>query len=187
MQEGRVIYFDGPGPENTETTFSLARERALALGIKTILVASTRGDTGAKAAAYFRDFRVVVVTLAAGFRRPNERELTEENRQAIESAGGAILTCLHPFGGLGRATRLKFATYTTEEIIPNVLRLFGQGMKVVIEIAMMAADAGLARTDEEVISIAGRGRGSDTAVVLVPVNTQHFYNMRVREILCKPR
>ncbi|HLE81503.1 MAG TPA: pyruvate kinase alpha/beta domain-containing protein [Dehalococcoidia bacterium] len=187
MEEVRTVYFDRPGPENTQVTLQLARERALGLGIRTILVATTKGEAGAVAAAYLRGFRVVVVTHAMGFRRANEQELTQENRKAIEDAGAIILTCPHPFAGLGRATRLKFGTFTSEEIIPNVLRLFGQGMKVAVEIAMMAADAGLARTDEEVVSIAGTDHGADTAVVLAPVNTPHFFNMRVREILCKPR
>jgi len=52
---------------------------------------------------------------------------------------------------------------------------------------MMAADAGLARTDEEVIAIGGTDHGADTAIVVTPVNTHHFFNLRVREILCKPR
>ena len=51
----------------------------------------------------------------------------------------------------------------------------------------MAADAGLARTDEDVIIIAGTGRGADTAVVLTPVNSTNIFDLKVKEILCKPR
>ena len=98
-----------------------------------------------------------------------------------------ILTATHTFAGVGRAIRLKFQTYTIGEIIANVLRVLGEGMKVVCEIAMMAADAGLVRTGEDVICIAGTGRGADTAVVLKPVNSADFFDMKVREILCKPR
>jgi hypothetical protein len=63
----------------------------------------------------------------------------------------------------------------------------GQGMKVVIEISVMAADAGLVRTDEDIIAIGGSGRGADTAVVLRPVNSNDFFDLKVKEILCKPR
>jgi hypothetical protein len=76
------------------------------------------------------------------------------------------------------------------EIVSQTLRILGQGMKVVCEIAAMAADAGLVRTDEEVIAVAGTGgagRGADTAVVLQPVNAHKFFETRVKEILCKPR
>jgi hypothetical protein len=38
-----------------------------------------------------------------------------------------------------------------------------------------------------VIAIAGTGRGADTAVVLRPTNAQTFFDMRIMEILCKPR
>jgi hypothetical protein len=60
-------------------------------------------------------------------------------------------------------------------------------MKVVVEIAVMAADAGLVRTDEEVIVIAGSGRGADYAVTLIPVYSNDFFDLKVKEILCKPR
>jgi hypothetical protein len=51
----------------------------------------------------------------------------------------------------------------------------------------MAADAGLIRTDREVISLGRNGGGVDAAVVLLPSNTHGFFNMRIREIVCKPR
>jgi hypothetical protein len=67
------------------------------------------------------------------------------------------------------------------------LRMFGQGMKVACEIAAMAADAGLVRTDEEIIAIGGTGRGADTAVVLQPSYVHRLFNLKVKEIICKPR
>ncbi|GAH55614.1 unnamed protein product, partial [marine sediment metagenome] len=38
----------------------------------------------------------------------------------------------------------------------------------------------------DVISIAGDSRGADTAVVLRPVNTDKFFDLKVKEVLCKP-
>jgi len=182
-----AAYFEKPGKENTQRTFDLAKKRAEELGIKTILVASTRGETGVKACETFRGYDVVVVTHSTGFKKPNYQELTDENRAAIEAAGGKILTCQHTFGGVGRAVRKKLGTYELEEFIAYTLRLFGEGMKVVVEMALMAADAGLVRTDEPVIAIAGTGKGADTAVVLKPANAQAFFDIKVLEILCKPR
>jgi hypothetical protein len=130
---------------------------------------------------------VVVVTHSTGFKEPNHQELTEENRAAIEGAGGKILTCQHAFGGVGRAVRKKLGTYELEEIIAHTLRLFGEGVKVAVEIALMAADAGFVRTDEPAIAIAGTGSGADTAVVLKPANAQAFFDLKVLEIVCKPR
>jgi hypothetical protein len=82
--------------------------------------------------------------------------------------------------------RKKFSTYLLGDIVANTLRLVGQGMKVVVEITVMAADAGLIRTDEDVITIAGTGRGADFAVVVRPVNSGDFFDLRIKEILCKP-
>ena len=188
LSETQVVatYFEKPGEENTQRTFDLAKRRAEELGIKTVLVASTRGETGVRACEVFRGYDVVVVTHSTGFKEPNYQELTDENRVAIEAAGGKILTCQHAFGGVGRAVRKKLGTYELEELIAYTLRLFGEGMKVVVEIAVMAADAGLVRTDEPVIAIAGTSKGADTAVVLKPANAQAFFDLRVLEILCKP-
>jgi hypothetical protein len=182
-----ATYFERPGGENTQRTFELAKRRAEELGIETILVASTRGETGVRACEAFRGHDVVVVTHSTGFKEPNYQELTDENRAAIEAAGGKILTCQHAFGGVGRAVRKKLGTYELEELIAHTLRLFGEGMKVAVEIALMAADTGLMRTDEPVIAIAGTGRGADTAVVLKPANAQAFFDLKVLEVICKPR
>ena len=182
-----ATYFEKPGKENTHRTLELAKNRADELGIKIILVASTRGDTGVKACEAFPGYDVVVVTHSVGFKEPNYQELTDENRAAIEAAGGKILTCQHAFGGVGRAVRKKLGTYELEELIAYTLRLFGEGLKVAVEIALMAADAGLVRTDEPCIAIAGTGKGADTAVVLKPANAQAFFDLRVLEVLCKPR
>lgn len=151
------------------------------------MVATTNGDTAVKAAEIFSGLKVVAVTHVTGFRGPNTQECTDENRRLVESKGGVVLTAAHSFGGISRAMRNKFSTYVTGDIINNTLYIFGQGMKVVCEIALMAADSGLVRTDEEIISIAGTGRGADTAVVLTPVNTHDFFDLKVKEILCKPR
>ena len=82
--------------------------------------------------------------------------------------------------------RNKYNMYVLGEVIADTLRIFGQGMKVVCEIVVMAADSGMIRTDEDVIAIAGTGRGADTAVVLRPVNCHSFFDLRIKEILCKP-
>jgi len=182
-----TAYFEQPGRVNTDCALRIAKKRAEELDIKTILVASTEGTTGVKAARLLDDRNVIVVTHSTGFKQPNFQELTEETRAQIEAAGAMILTCQHALGGINRAVRRKLGTYELDEIIAFVLRTFGQGMKVCVEITLMAADAGLVRVDEPCIAIAGTGRGADTAVVLTPANAQSFFNLKIHEILCKPR
>ena len=185
--EAQIVYFDSPGAGNTGETLKLAKARAQELGIKTIVVATTVGDTGVKAAEAFNDCTVVVVTHTTGFKGPNTQELTAENRQAIEKLGAHIFTGGHAFGGIAHAARKSFNTYVLGDFMANTLRMFGQGVKVAIEISVMAADAGLVATDEEVIAIGGTGRGADTAVVLNPAHGHDVFSVRVKEIICKPR
>jgi len=185
--ETAAVYFDRPGPENTEATFSLARKRADELGIRSILVASTTGQTGVRAARFFSGYDLTVVTHVTGFKAPDTQELKEENRRQILEAGAKILTATHAFGGVGRAVRHRLNTYQVDEIIAHTLRIFCEGVKVAVEIALMAADAGLVRTESEVISIGGTARGADTALVLKPANTHNFFSLRVKEVICKPR
>jgi hypothetical protein len=187
MLEVQSIYFLEPGSVNTEETLKVAKRRAEELGIKSVVVASTSGETGLKALKVFANDRVVVVTHAAGFPTPDVQELTQANKSAILEKGGMVLTATHAFGGVGRAVRRRFNTYQVDEIMAHTLKVFGQGTKVACEIVLMAADAGLIRTDEEIISIGGTGSGADTALVIKPAHTHDFFQLKVREVLCKPR
>ena len=183
----QTVYFDKPGKHNTARTLDLAKRRADELGVETILVATTRGETGVEAARRLAGYDVVVITHSTGFAGPNNQELTPENRAAIEDAGAKILTCQHAFGGVNRAVRRKWGTYQLDEIIAQTLRTFGEGMKVCFEMCLMAADAGLVRVGEPCVAVAGTGRGADTAVVLIPANAQDAFDLRVMEVLAKPR
>jgi len=182
-----TVYFDQPGPQNTAATLEAAQQRAEQLGLHTVLVASSSGATGVQAVATLRGCDVVVVTHVTGFHEPNVQDLLPEHRAAIEAGGGRVLTAQHAFGGIGRAVRRKLNTYQTDEIIAYTLRVFGEGTKVCLEIALMAADAGLVRVGEPCIAVAGTNRGADTAIVLLPANTHAFFDLRVLEMLARPR
>ena len=190
--ESKTTYFDKPGgEENTVQTLALAKKRADELGIRTVIVASTVGGTAVKAIDVFAGYNVIVVTHTCGFREPDTQEFTEENRKIVEDRGAKVLSTTHAFGGvhrsLGPGRRPPAPTNSMGDVIAMTLRTFGQGMKVALEIAVMAADSGLVRTDEEVISIGGTGRGADTAIVLKPDYVHRFFDLRVKELICKPR
>ncbi|MCW4016351.1 MAG: hypothetical protein NWF06_08275 [Candidatus Bathyarchaeota archaeon] len=185
--ESKTIYFKNPGPQNTQEALNLAKERAETLGIKNIIVASTTGETGAKASQLFKNHNLVIVTHVTGFTTPNTQELTPNNRNTIKNNGAKILTTTHAFGTLGRATNKKFGTIQIDGIISAVLRLFSQGVKVACEISCMASDAGLIKTGEAVIAVGGTRSGADTVVVLKASNTHSFFDLIINEIVCKPR
>ena len=182
-----TIYFEKRGSQNTLQTLEFARERAEALGVRDVVVASYTGDTGLKASQVFAGHNLVVVAGVVGFREPNKVAMIEENRQAIEANGGKILFTGHAFGMLGRAVNRRLGAIQVDEVIAHVLRLLSQGVKVGCEIACMAADAGLIKVGKEAIAIGGSGGGADTAIVVRASNTHTFFDTRILEIICKPR
>jgi len=182
-----TVYFKEPGKINTERTLKIALNRVQELRLEQIVIASTGGNTALEAMEVFRDYNPIIVTHSTGFNNPNEQEMPEETKKRLEDMGATVLTCLHSFGGLGRAVRKKFSTYQLDDIVANTLRVLGEGMKVGCEITLMAADAGLINTKKDTVTISGTGRGADTALVIKPANTQNFFDLRVKEILCKPR
>ncbi len=187
MSKVETTYFKEPGKVNSRDALLIAKKRADELGLKDVVVASYTGETGALAAEIFTGYNLIVVAGMVGYLEPNQDRMKAEYMKAIEDSGGKIIRACHSFGALGRAVKKKFNVIQVDEIIAHVLRLFGAGVKVACECACMAADAGLIRTDREVVSLGGNGGGADTAVILLPSNTHRFFDMRIREIVCKPR
>lgn len=180
-------YFRKPGPANAKSVMEAVSRRAGELNIKKVLVATNTGQTALDALEILgKEIKIIAVSHVTGFLKPNHQEMSEESRHELESRGITVLTHQHAFGGVGRGIRNKLSTFQVDEIIAYTLRTFGQGTKVAIELSLMAADAGLVRTDEDVISIGGTGKGADTALLLQPANSFHFFDLKVREVICKP-
>ena len=188
MIERKVVYFEHPGEENTLNTLKIAKERADELGIKEIIIASTTGYTAKEAVRVFdpNKYKLIIVTHMTGFIEPGFQEFPDELRKELEKKGVKVLTCTHALSGVERAIRKTFNTYGPVEIIANALRVFGEGTKVAIEIVLMAADAGLISMRNDVIAIAGTRKGADTALVISPAHTSNFFDLFVKEIICKP-
>jgi hypothetical protein len=187
--EGRILYFEEPGKINTDATLALARQRAEALDIKQVVIASTHGYTAKRAKAIFDglDVELIAVSICAGFDEEGWTMLPEE-RTALEELGITVLTSLH---ALGDDVNDVFKTDAPNKIVRDTLYRFCQGMKVAVEVAVMAADAGLldiaSRNPREIIAVAGTGEGADTALVLRPAYARKFKDLEIREILAKPR
>ena len=186
MSEKTITYYPTLGDENTEKTLKAAKKRADELGIKTIIVSSTRGGSALNALDAFQGYNVIIVTHEAGYREPGKIEITPETVEEIKKKGGKMLTTVHAFGGVATAIQRKFNTLESGQLVANVLRLFGQGMKVTVEMTYMAADAGMLPVDEDIVSIAGTARGLDTAIVVKPAHSRDMFDLYVKEIIAKP-
>lgn len=181
------MYFEKPGKESTEALLKIAKEYADSNGVKDIVVASTWGETGAAASKLFKGYNVVVVTHHTGFSEPNLQQLKEEHRKEILETGARIFTGTHALSGAERAVRKTFGTMQPLELMANTLRLMGEGTKVCVEVTLMAADAGLIPIDRDIIAIAGTSQGADTALLIKPANSARFFDLKIREVIAKPR
>ena len=178
--EEKITYFDTPGRDNTEETLRLTAERAKARGINKIILASTRGDTARLSAEYFAgtDIKMIVVPHQYGFGESQRFPL--ELISDLEQKGhrvhyGTMLFHTDSFYGM-----------RTPSVMATLLRTFCQGMKVCVEIILMAVDGGCIASGERVIAITGTGRGADTAVVAIAAPSTRLSDLHVTEIICKP-
>jgi uncharacterized protein len=183
--EKTILYLEKPGKANTDAVLEAVRARACELGIRTVVVATTHGYTAKRAHAVFSGtpLSVVAVTISAGFAKEGWTMKASE-RAALSKLGVRVLTCQHSLGG-DVAEGLE--TASPAALVSQVLYRFCQGMKVAVEVALMAADAGLLDMRREIIAVAGTGEGADTAVVLKPAYGRAFSGLEIREIIAKPR
>jgi len=180
-------YFNIPGPDNTDKTLQIAFDEAVKRKIEYILLASTTGNTAERALNYYEKSGtgLIVVTHNYGFVKPGEQQFSEEIRRKLIDSGVIVHTGTMVLRNIGTAIRKKFG-YSQEELINDTLRMIGQGVKVGIEMAAMSCDAGLI-TPQDVVTVAGTSKGADTALVIAANSSNRFFDIRVREILAKPR
>ena len=184
-----ILRFPTPGPENTRLAADAAVSRLSALGLKDIVVASNTGVSAKQVLASLGSagpVNLVVVTHHVGFREPGQDEMSPEVRAELAAAGVKILTASHLFAGVERAVTKQFGGLFSGGVVSNTLRLFGEGAKVAVEIAVMALDAGLIPYGRDIMSLGGSGRGTDTALIVRPAHSPSFFDTRVVEIVCRP-
>lgn len=198
----KTVYFEKPGKEHTEETLKIALEEAKKREIDTILISSTTGWTALEALKVFEGsgLRLIFVTHQTGYREPGVQLMSQEIREKLEGAGAVVCTGTDVLTGsveVGMSRqrptktepqegRLPWIVPPVSTIVAHTLRLFCQGVKVCVEIAMIAADAGLVSIDKPIISVAGTHSGCDTAMVVTPASSNRIRDMKLHEILAKP-
>jgi hypothetical protein len=187
--EKKITYFEKAGPDNTQHCLEISKKAIHDSPYQHIVIASTGGNTGLLFAESLRDspMNKVIITHSYGFKEPNHIELTADKREKILAAGAKIYTGTMITHSLETALAKKFSGVYPTLLVAQSLRRFGEGAKVCCEIVMMAADAGLIPEGEEVLAVAGTGRGADTVMVLRSAPSKRFLDLKVLEILTKPR
>jgi hypothetical protein len=188
--EERIVYFESGGKHNTETTLKLVRERAEKRNIKNVVLASITGFSAEKALEIFQGSDIKLTVVSA--KGPHFPEFPEKLRQKLIQLG-------HNF------CYASDVSYEFPEIVKETLWRFSEGIKVCVEVTLIATDAGFIKPGEEVIAVGGtgilgyeKGGGVDTAIIMVATKSKDFLKLepifgrkeerrRIREIICKPR
>ena len=133
---------------------------------------------------------LVIVSTHPGYSTPGVWNFDLNILKELESMGCKVVKQSHILSGLERSISSKFSGTSHTEVLAEALRcLFGVGLKVAVECAIMAADSGTIPIDKT-IAVGGtstqKGRGADCAIVVWPSHFNNFFDFRVLEILAKP-
>lgn len=185
-----ITYFEQSGAENTDEIINLVHERLNEGDIKSVVVASTSGKTGLKFARQLgKDTNLIIVSTHPGSKQPGEWEFDLDILKELKKLGCTVIKQSHALSGLEKSFTAKFYGISRSEVLAESLKsLFSPGMKVCVEIAIMALDGGAIPPDKAVAvgGTGAKGRGADTAVVVLPSHTNNFFDFRVLEIIAKP-
>ena len=167
--ERKITYFEEPGEENTSDVFNCARERSSELGITHILIPSKRGVSAEKALDFFSN-----TNLTLFFVGTDPASFSPETKKRIDDAGFKLAF-------------YKEVDYQYLDEVKNAFRRFGQGTKVAVELTLIATQVEIVEPGTEVVALGGSSKGLDTALVIKAATSDEFYDLEIREILCKPR
>jgi hypothetical protein len=187
--EGKIIYFDSQGEHNTDGALDTAVAYCRASGLRKIVLASSSGATALKLKQKAgAEIEVIAVTYGAGSRFTDEVEQFNKNRDALMKAGITIVRGVHALSGVERTFENKYKTgFLPLNLVSDTLRMFSQGMKVCVEVSIMAAEAGHISPQQDVVVLGGSGEGADTAVLMTPAYAASMFSLKIKEILCMPR
>jgi uncharacterized protein len=197
-----VVHFSEPGPQNTERTLEVARDRLRALGLKHVVVASDTGKTGRRVIELFgSECSVIVVSNPPGLTIPLSKlhaylprfkahrdalaqrgvqavpvSLTPEDASALERNGARVV----------RIDWRRFQGFTRSDL--RSLDGYGVGVRVALCICVAAYLERALPLESEVLALAGTGfggGGADTAAVVRVA--QRWPDWRLLEVLARPR
>ncbi|HWQ63214.1 MAG TPA: pyruvate kinase alpha/beta domain-containing protein [Methanospirillum sp.] len=188
----KIWYFDKPGSGNTQDALRIATERAKELGIRSLIVPSTSGQTAKTASDTLQgtEISLIVVSHVVGFSSPGVWEFDNKIADELREQGVKIITGTHVLSGLERAfsSSPKIGGGSRSEAVAEALRrIIAIGLKVAVECTLIAADQGVIPVTEEVIALGGTASGVDTVCVIRPSHTSRFFDLQVREIVAMPR
>ncbi|NPE10056.1 MAG: hypothetical protein GNW80_17380 [Asgard group archaeon] len=169
----KTIYFEKYGTQNTDKIIEIVSERIKKGDLKTLVVASTSGETGVRfATAFQKKIDLLVVS---------DKEMKNEHKKKIKELGGKALDKTH----------LALHVEGMDKVRESY-RTLGQGFKVAVEIVLIAADKNEIELFTDVISVGGTGRGADTAIIAKTTTSKEIFSsdkdkkLEIRAVLAMP-
>ena len=195
MVKRQVYYFDEPGEGNTQLVIEAVSQRLEVGGVNRVIVASTSGETAAKFARNLEGKAELICVSEAPYRREGGEEwpcLRQEFRQELEKLGVSIIERVPYVFHNSVLEAAEWSGAFPERLVRETLYCFGQGMKVAVEVALMAVSCGYVPPYQDVIAVAGSGSGADTAIVLRATYPACLFDkdpvkrLEIKEIIAMP-
>ena len=190
-----VYLFPKPGAVNTDMVVEAIVKRMEAGDLGTVVVASNSGRTAVTIGRALQGkARVLCVTEAPSRRQwdqawptlrdDSRRDLRELGMDIVENAPFAFHESI--------LDESRWDVPSAAELVKETLYAFGQGLKVAVEVVLMAVASGHLEPYQDVIGVGGTGSGVDTAVVVRATYPASFFakdpekRLEVREIIAMP-
>ncbi len=119
-----VTYFEKPGPSNTDNALQIAKKYADLFGVKDIVVASTTGMVGEKAAAMFEpsNYNLVVIAHSYYFVGAKQRQEFDESKlNSLREKGVKIFFGTHAMAGIERNIRISSKDWCFVDLMAKLI------------------------------------------------------------------
>lgn len=195
LTKREVYYFEEPGKQNTECVLEAVSKRVDNGGISKVIVASTSGETALKFARALQGKAEVFCVTEAPFRREwNEAWpcLDAENEEALRKLGATVINNVPYVFHDSVLEGARWNAAAPERLVKETLYCFGQGLKVAVEVVLIAVSCGFVPPFEDVIAVGGSSRGADTAIALRGTYPACIFDkdprkrLEIREIIAMP-
>ncbi len=195
MVKRQVYYFDQPGADNTELVIEAVSQRLKAGGVSTVVVASTSGETAKAFARALKERAELICVSEAPFRREWGEGwpcLPQESAEGLRRLGVTVVDKAPYVFHDSVLEAARWPTAFPERLVKETLYCFGQGMKVAVEVVLMAVSCGHIAPCQDVIGVGGSGRGADTAIVLRATYPACLFDkdpekrLEIREVIAMP-
>lgn len=193
--ERRVSYFPDFGEQNTAAVIDCVARRLDEGDITTVAVATSTGKTALQFAERLgrrSGLRLIAVGNPPG---SSYERIVPDNRQKLAASGVTVIDYA-PYGCAaltGDAHKNMYGALDLLVVVADVWRMMGgQGLKVAMEVGLMATNVGVLGRGQRIIGVGGTASGADTAVVMKTALSLDIFSEdpalrpELIELLCTP-